>query len=403
MSTLNKFVIYECDSCKRKTEILIDGKRPDPVRCNITYKCRGKLHRVGESTSKKFLFTPPIAGLQDYLQRGTSLTAAVASEDEEDISLFTGGGSGMLTMALPTRTELGTTHTFEVLDASGSTFVLDTEPDSITLPTNVSANLILYKISPDLLQFKRYTYLVSGYVQVIQGPDDSPNKNNLKFTASNNVRVFINGVELDSNNYDRSTADMITFTPAIYESNNVVDVIVYNNLSSSSNLESIKLQFNVLNTSVSTELALLCADAWGDTKGVTIEGKNRYLLHCTDLSELSPDFSYGVSSVEVTSAAETRVVKASEVYLLLGHSPFTTFDKELFSYVGGSTLINSSNVLAYGQNQDTGSTDLTIKESVLTNVARALVPFGITKIESVTDDTLVVENKIKRQYILGPI
>ena len=401
MSTLNKFVIYKCDTCNRKTEILIDGNRPDPVRCNITYKCRGKLQRIGESSTKKFLFTPPIAGLQDYIPRGTSLPSSVLSEDDELISLFTGGGSGMLTMALPTKST-ALDHTFEVLDSSGNVFALDDTPELTSVSPKVSANMILYKISPDLLQFKRYSYIVSGVVQVVRGIDDSPNANSLKFSSSNRVRVFINGVELDASNFDRSVDDLITFTPAIYESNNVVDVIVYNNISSSSGLESIKLQFRPLSTTVSAELALLCANAWGDSKGVTIDGTDRYLMHCSDLSELSTDFSYGVSAVEVTTATETRVVSPSEVALLFGISPFLTQDKDLYSYLGGPSLIDSSNVLSYGQNQNSGITELSVKDSILTHLARPLAPFGITKIGSVSSGTVVSQQTKKHQYILGP-
>ena len=401
MSTLNKFVIYECDVCKRKTEVAINGQRPDPIRCNITYKCRGKLKRIGESSTKKFLFTPPIAGLQDYVQRGTSISTLSQLKTEKDISLFTGAGSGMLTIALPRRVEHpGSSHTFEVLDSSESVFVVDSDPDTVSLP-DITANLILFKISPNLLQFRRYTYLVNGVIQVIRGPDDSPDANNLKFNATNSVRVFINGVELDPSQYDKSVNDLITFTPAIYESNNVVDVIVYNNLSSSTDLESVKLEFKVLNQTVVNDLSMLEVCSWGDSRAVTIDGVTKYLLHCTDLSQLSPDYSYGVSAYELTSATETRVIRSSEIMFLLGNSPYTTKDKELLAFISGKDLVNSSNVLSYGQNQDTGVTELTVKESVITQLSRSLIPTDMVKIESVSSSEVVSTN-VQHQYILGP-
>ena len=152
MSTLNKFIIYKCDTCQRQSEVLINGHRPDPVRCNITYKCRGKLQRVGESSAKKFLFTPPVAGLQDYIPRGTVATASPTFAVDPDISMATAGGSGMLTMALLKRNALpNSMHNFSVLDFAGDEFVIELDSDSVPLPS-LSVQLKLFKISPNLLQ-----------------------------------------------------------------------------------------------------------------------------------------------------------------------------------------------------------------------------------------------------------
>lgn len=99
MSTLNKFIIFKCDTCNRQSEILIDSKSIDPIRCNITLKCRGKLSRIGESSAKKFLFTPPISGLQNFIPRGTVTSNQTTAIIDPIIPINT-SNNGILSMAL---------------------------------------------------------------------------------------------------------------------------------------------------------------------------------------------------------------------------------------------------------------------------------------------------------------
>ena len=404
MSTLNKFIIYKCDTCQRQSEVLINGHRPDPVRCNITYKCRGKLQRVGESSAKKFLFTPPVAGLQDYIPRGTVAVASPTLTVDPDISMATAGGSGMLTMALLKRNALpNSMHNFSVLDFSGNEFVIELDPDSVLLPSSLTVQLKLFKISPNLLQFKRYTYLSSGIVQLIQGADDSPEANNLRFGSSNKLRVFINGVELTASQYDRTVDDQITFTPAIVDTNNVVDIIVYNDLSATGDSELINLEFKVLSQAVTKDYAFLSACCWGDSEAVNSTKGVKYLLHCIDLSLLTQDTSYGVSVLEISNGSETRIIKPSEALFLLGKSPFSVQDKELFAYLSGDALMDGTTLLSFSQNLTTGVYELTTKQSATTQLARPLTPTVMIKHTGVTTVvSKVATQNIQHSYILGP-
>jgi hypothetical protein len=306
-------------------------------------------------------------------------------------------------MFLLKRAESGSSHSFEVLDSNGVKFVLETNPNTVQLPSTITANLVLFKISPNLLQFKPYSYQVSGSVQVIRGIDDSLNANSLRFNSTNNVRVFINGVELDSSQYDRSVDDQITFTPAIYETNNVIDILVYNDLSSSiSTSEIVKLKFDVLNSSDQTDLSFLTANSWGDSCSVKYKDE-RFLLHCCDISKLTPDFSYGISYLEISNGTTTKNVLPSEFGLLLGSSPYTSHDKELYSFLRGSNLLNGITVLYYGQDESTGLTEIRVVESVLTQLTRPLIPSRNVDLTSVESSTLVSQNKLNHQYVLGPV
>src|SRR4051812_21628379 len=94
----SSYVVYKCDTCKRETEIILDGRRPDPTRCNITLRCRGKLSRSGQHSVKKHLFTPIVSGLTDYVPRGAQVAAAQAVVEDAQVSLLTGRDAPGLTL-----------------------------------------------------------------------------------------------------------------------------------------------------------------------------------------------------------------------------------------------------------------------------------------------------------------
>lgn len=471
MSTLNKYIIFQCDTCNRQTELQIPGNRVDPIRCIITNKCRGKLSRVGESAAKKFLFTPPVPGLQDYIQRGTVINPAPVIASVPNASLNTSGGAGMLSMAI-LRKSASSPYEFSVLAKDGITNVIvDTEVDDSALAQNVKILLNIFPISPSVLQSTTFTYLETGEVQVISGPDNSPESNTLRFTADNNISVYTNGIELDPSAYVISVADQsITFTPAIYEQNNVVNIIVYNNLTANVDQSTIiGLEFDVLDPTINlpppyiSDLAFLNVCAWGNYDAVKFSPTNeRYLMHCTDLSALSKDISYGVDSMQVvigtpvpapsiipgtiytiyfpgntawtsigaannnvgtvftatsagtgTGTATVNVpidVALSEASLLLAKDPYDFVDKELNAYLNGASFTTSF-TFTFSQDQQTGVYKLTAPDTSdpanFTSLLHPLIPTRPTPptllaAQSTTGASSVSSN-VKHSYIIGPI
>jgi hypothetical protein len=441
MSTLNKFIIFQCDVCRRQTELMIDGKRVDPLRCNITLKCRGKLSRVGESSVKKFLFAPPVPGLQDYVPRGSVLSSAPADIIDPNIALNT--GDGILSTAS--------------LRKSGPSYqLLDVNNNLITVSPEVKLKLNIFPISPSLLRSSSYTYLRSGAVQVISGPDDTPSSNVLRFEALNNLSVLVNGIVLDPSQYDRSVLNQITFTPAIYESNNVIDIIVYNDIAYNVKDDSlISLSFSIL-----TDTGLLSSCSWGNYNAVEIPGDavtQRYIMHCVDLSALSHDISYGVKGVQLIdnatissssmiagnfyiivtsgdvypisdftsvgaadnlsgtifqatgSTAGTGTVSQvidislSEVNLLTAKDPYSFQDKELNAYLSGASF-NSSFSFTFNQDQLTGIYKLTALQSSFSQLLRILVPSVPSSLNLLTSTSgaSTAATGLKHKYIIGP-
>ena len=62
---------YSCDTCKREIEIAQDSLRPFLDKCNITYKCSGRLKLTGETSVRSQFKTPPAANIIDWVPRGT--------------------------------------------------------------------------------------------------------------------------------------------------------------------------------------------------------------------------------------------------------------------------------------------------------------------------------------------
>lgn len=403
-----RFTIYECDVCKREIEVQLDGTRPDPSRCNITLKCRGHLKRQGERSTKKFLFTPIVAGLEDYVPRGTPETVNQPVSSTKQISIFTAGGTGMLTAAVLKRKVAGFTATFYVVDENGLDFDLESKPTSFTTPVDSKVTMQLFEITPELLAFKKYTYVINGNVQLVRGGDDSPEGRNLRFNVNNKLRVFVNGVELIPTQYDRTIDDQITLTPLINGVNNVIEILVYNDIDTVIDAATlIPVTFEALLPTNPTDLAFRELNCWGNFGGVTIDAIPRYTLFFTGIT-LDPEKTYGVARIEATSEAdETRTIRASEFNLMLGHEPFANQDKELNAYLTGSELIDNDATISYLRSPATGALVLSVDETNLKQLFIPLVPFlRIAAAESGNlqggTETAQESEAIQHQYILGP-
>jgi hypothetical protein len=338
------------------------------------------------------LFTPPVEGLQDYIPRGTKELSSVAEASDARVSIFT-GGTGTLAIAGPT---------FD----GGNFFVLSRDGSQIQIPADDIADakikLTLFKISPSLLEYKKHTYHVPGNLQVVQGMDDSADSKNLRFTASNEIRVFVNGVELAESNYDRTVNDVITFTPAIYETNNVIDVLVYTDLSSVASVsEKIEVDFRYLTPTVAEDRNFLVSNCWGDVRRVSVEGIEKELLFCTNTSVFVKDFRYGFYSASITFSGTTYQISTEGILFLLGKPPYAANDREMYAYFNSEKLEDA--ILEYSQDINTGLIEVRVSESDITQITRALIPTQKTELILEESTEIVSQTNFKHQYILGPV
>lgn len=411
MST-SPYIVYKCNVCSRETEIALDGRRPDPSRCNITQHCRGKLERVGQRSTREFLFTPIVPGLPDFIPRGTTIVAAPKLTVPNPITVQSASGAGIIALSAIRSKVVGSSRVFYVIDENSAQFTLETSSLGTTLPTSSIVRAVLFEISAELLTTTKYTYVVTGAVQVISGQDDSPESKSLRFTTANQISVYVNGVLIDPSGYDRSINDQITFTPAIYESNNVVEVFVYKDVTTAiTSSKQVTLEFKSLVPTITADLALRKLDAWGNYGGATIEGAERLTLFCTDLTLLDSNKSYGVAYFEaVSNTNQVRKIKTSEVFLLLAREPFAFRDKELYAYLRGTALVDDNAVMAYKESQASGQLFLTVDETAITQVFNPITPTKklaafpeVINSVAITGTALEGTENLNKKYIIGPV
>lgn len=406
--SINKYIIYECSICKRQTQILLDGKRPDPIRCNITQSCRGILSKIGDISNRKTFFTPIVPGLIDFTPRGFPILDLETTVEANSIIISTAANNSVLTLALLQKETIGNDTTFFTFNQNNTRIDIETVINS-NEPVNSIIKLALFEVTTDILQFKKYTYVITGNVQLIRGPDDSIDNKNLRFTQNNEIKVFVNGIELNSSEFDSSINDQIIFTPEIIDTNNVVEVLVFNNITTNiTESDLIFLEFKPLKPNVLDELIIRNTACWGDIFDVEINSIERTLLFCTNTSVLNPTKTYGVSRLEVTSNLTnlTNTIKNSEAFILLGQEPYNFKDKFLHVYLNGDNLILNQAILIYKRSEATGQLEISTKETNLTNIFN---PIKITNkvinsklISSVNEETTNASTEISTNYILGP-
>ena len=434
MTTAPRYIVYKCNVCSRLTELVLDGDRPDPNRCNITEKCRGKLDRVGKRSVREFLFTPLVPGLQDFIPRGTAIIPAPQLTIPNPITVFTANGTGMIAMSI-VRLEVGSQAEFRSIDSTDSHFILETQPISYIPLTNIVNNIprtavvraVLYEISPELLTSNIYIYSSTGPVSIVRGRDNSPESKNLRFSnapITNRITVYVNGIELtqtvfDTNgvvltpgDYDRSVDNQITFTPTIYDSNNVVEVFVYQDLSVAIvKSKQVTLEFRSLVPTISTDNSLRELNCWGNYSSSMIGEIERYTLFCTDLTKLNIDKNYRVAYFETTDEnGIIHRIKSSEVFILLGKEPFAFRDKELHAYLTGGSLIDLQIILTYKESPASGELYLSVDETAIIQVYNQIIPLKlISMIQTTATSTavpgtpLVGSENLSQKYILGPV
>jgi hypothetical protein len=478
------YISYQCTVCKRLKQLPNLTDRPDPLRCNITLKCRGMLKRVGSSYSLNSLTTPVIAGLEDYTPRTGPTLPIPAAVLPAQISMLTSNNFGSLTMSMLTATINGTAVTYSVQSTeglgsltsigtlatayrighgyvsgqeitvsnaypspyNGSFMITVTDADHFTYPLPVPfiivqatpitsgssinvagnfivesgttasdfplttvVNLLLYEITTQLLDYSKFTYEINGTVSQILGPDDSPQQLNLRFTSSNSIAIYVNGVLLDSSAYDRSVDNQITFSPSIVDSSNLIEVFVYLPTSQLITGTTVTLTFKPLTTSNGNDVYYRNQLTYGDVGGAMVDGTTRYLLYCTDLSALDITKTYSVQNVNVTSSVSgaTARVLPTEIRFLLAKEPYAFEDKDLHAYVAGETIIATGTVISFVQSEATGQYYLGIPDSFVTQIFNPVIP--LNTLAGITEDTPAVlvnvpgsTEVLKRKFILGP-
>lgn len=401
-----QFAVYQCSSCARQIEVQQDPTSPGPTRCNITYKCPGLLSLVNTKSVRTELFPPIVFGLQDYIQRGTTLATPTPAVTVAQADLMNSSAGSLVMSAVNVDTSANTNHFWVTEIQGGQIYTETTVLNPLQLPVTTEITLNLYELTADILQYSQYVYNRGSNVQFVQGADDSAQSQNLFFTTGDEVRVFLNGVEMSSSQFNTGVANQITFTPMLTGTSNIIEVYVYQDITTLiSDATLIPLTFRQLNVGTAEDLAFRDENGWGDTGAISIQGGVKYLLYCTDLSNLDLSASYGISTATTTSETGVPItLDLSKLNLLISYPPYGFADKDLNHFVPISVLATQDGVLTLSQGAQTGLLQITCAQDYVTNTFSQLtveVPVaGVTSQE--TAGTSLAITPISNTFILGP-
>lgn len=165
---MKKYLRLSCTVCKRTTDKLVDDTHFSPDKCTITFKCEGRLFPV-EYRSNANIISAPVTDVTDWRPRGTSLASEVNDATPSFINTATGTTS-QIVLAVRMAVDPGI----------GSTLTL-TLNERASAPKN----------------YRQYIYRSEVSFSSVSGVEAGLEKKTLRYTTTDNVEVYLNGVKLE--------------------------------------------------------------------------------------------------------------------------------------------------------------------------------------------------------------
>lgn len=287
---MTTYIRYQCDACHREIESELDPIRPSLNKCNITYKCEGKLVKIGEKKLRSELVPLPQAGVDNWRQRGTELISR--EKIAEPVWVTALSSENYISVAVKrTGAAPGITHQIHIL-----------------------LNLLSNSVRP----FVEYTYTLAPLTKIVTGLD--ANSKNLRFTVDDEVFVYVNGVKQYSLDPDTSyhatlgtynkdfDSNSIKFKNALVDSS-TVKVVVYGVLSHVTYDLTAVHDVNLLST-------------WGNIKTVSFN-ETVYDVYQANVLNMPINYYFSLRSVMVGNAT----IPNDNVKLLMSERPFTALSR----------------------------------------------------------------------------
>lgn len=284
---MTTYIHYKCDTCHREIETELDPFRPDLNKCNITYRCEGKLSKTGETRLRSELVPLPQAGLDNWRKRGVEAIAELVEAAPVWVTALS--SDNYIAIAVK---RVG-------------------PPPAI----NHQLHIILNMLSNSVRPFVEYTYTLAPLTKIVTGLD--VNSKNLRFNANDQVFVYVNGVEQysldasDSNyhptlgSYNKDFPSYsIKFKNALVDTS-VVKVVVYGVL-----------------THVTYDLTAVkdmnTFSVWGNVK-TTVINNETYDVYHANIVNLPINYYFSIHQTLDGSS----VIANDRIKLLMSIRPFT--------------------------------------------------------------------------------
>lgn len=95
------------------------------------------------------------------------------------------------------------------------------------VPSNDTFTLAIEILAPENKAYSEFNYTRGQGVDYVSGPDNSAKQAALRFSETDDIAVYVNGVKRDQSTYDRTINNRIKFASVLTEDYNTVKVVVF--------------------------------------------------------------------------------------------------------------------------------------------------------------------------------
>jgi hypothetical protein len=377
-----KIITYQCNKCRRLKDFTSSDLHAFINLCTITKNCEGRLSPIATKNLRNVLASTPIDGIPDWNSR---FDPSVSVQDNnEQVVYYDLASSSSFSLTLALR--------------KGSVLVL---------PSDFTLRFAMQSMSN--LVYNEFTYYMTSTFSQVTGPDTSPSAKVLRFTASDTIVVYRNGVELSEgtgpNDYQ-----------LMYNSTQLGYAIKFNTTSTISTLIKVfvyQAQSVELTTPlVFTKNALLVSSsdnktAWSNALEVDIDGIEYVLYTCTDTSTLPTNMLLNIYPSNNQLSTDTSQL-LEHYKFLVSYKPYTVADRIYEALVPMTNLIDTNTSIRMTYSTNDSSQYLEVSGTAVEYPTKPItilsfdsmdneLLYGI--ISSVSDQT-VISNNVN---IIGPV
>lgn len=323
---MKKYLRLTCSICKRSADQLVDQTHFTTDKCTITFKCQGRLFPV-EYRSNAEITSVPAIGVTDWRARGTVVTSSVATKETTFVDTSTG---------------------------SKNQIVLAVKAPSAP-PSGSLLKLKLNQRADTQKNFRQYIFRVEGSFSSVSGVESGLEKKTLRYSTTDLVEVFLNGVKLESGvlpenfqTYDGTPSSVVAPNTIVFNQTialsgiSQVDVIVSQAVTTSQ----VELTFK---RNISDESRSL-SGAWEnvDTIEKYVSGvKTKFYLFTLDLADAPLSLNSVFTADTQATIVSFGLVQSTDIEMLLARKPYSILDRYTSISINLATLSFEKDYLKY--------------------------------------------------------
>ena len=376
---MKKYVLLRCDTCAREKTEALDLTHVKPDKCTITLACLGRLYPVQNVSSNTKKTSQTVQGLSNWQSRFNVQHNAVQLE-QDSFYITNNGESNYLILAVPEQ------FSFPIADTATVKMVLSGAKEQ--------------------REFNQYTYTKDTVFSIINGVESGVAKKVLKYSAANEVQVYLNGVkQIPGVNYllyNSSSTDVppnsVKFISEL--SSNINEIVIV--VSSGAVLNDVEIVFN---RTINDESIL--NNPWNNVRSIESPSIQTNSIFYCDFNAVSASLKANTKflfkSMSLTnSASSVSTPFTTASFLFSSNDNFLWTDRKLSVHVPVQNCTDSLNYL-YVQ-----SINSIKKMTVTKNSIKNLFP--IPKIKTFTVENRVISNlqtnkdsgTVQNNDIIGP-